>query len=104
MELAQHRRTSIIEVVDQRHRPQWAGPVEVLHPGDPRHLEYPGEVARVRRSHPSNMEVEIEIRVVFPPWRCRGGRLNHTLPEHRQFPGDQVDPVAHVIPVRRLLQ
>ena len=71
MELAQHRRTSILEAVDQRDRPQWAGPVEVLHLGDPRDLEYPGEVARVRRRHPSDMEVEIEVRVVFPPWRRR---------------------------------
>ena len=104
MELAQHRRTAVLEAVDQRDRPQRAGPVEVLHLGDPGHLEYPVEVARFRRRHPSDVEVEIEVRVVLPPWRRRRRRLHHALPEHRQFPGDQVDPVAHVIPVRRLLQ
>ena len=73
VELAQHRRTSVLESVDQRDRPQRAGPVEVLHLGDPGDLEYPVEGARVRRRHPSDMEVEIEVRVVFPPWRRRRG-------------------------------
>jgi hypothetical protein len=104
MELAQHRRAPILEVVYQRHRPQRSGPVEILHPGDPRHLEYPGEVARLSRSHPSDVEVEIEVEVVYPAWRRRCGRFDHALPEHRQVAGHEVDPVAHLIPVRRLLQ
>src|SRR4026208_1302308 len=85
MELAQHRRTCILEAVDQRDRPQRACPVTVLHLGDPGDLEYPAEVARFRRRYLADVEVEIEVRVALPPWRRRRRRLHHTLPAHTPF-------------------
>ena len=104
VELAQHRGAAVVESLDQGGLPHRAGPVEVVHRGQPGHLQHALDGARLRRRDPAHMEVEIEVRGVLPPRRRGRQRLHHPLPEHRQFAADDVEALPDQIPVRRAVE
>ncbi len=101
VQLAQQRRTTVGQSVDQGGLPQRPRAIEVRHRRESGHLQDGVDGAGFGRGHPPHVEPEVEVGIELPTRRGGGGGGHHLLPKHRQRPAQAIEPLDDLAPVWR---